>query len=254
MKYGLPNHIQRGLVGILFLIVVFYMVRLQIKVQQQEERIAILENQQNAQQEQIGLLSQRTDTIVYVQEHNYQYSMRGGQTSVRREVQQINRRSEYAADSIRYQYGEPSQGQTEQRENPKFTQAHKFDLNTIDSLNLIRIPGIAAKTASIILSQRARYGGFYSPEQLREFLTWDAAQRYMQDWCEVWFTADPQTIRKIDVRIADVKALQRHPYINHEQAVEIYRYRLRNKTVTVKDLQQLPSFTQDDIERLKYYL
>lgn len=254
MKYGLPNHIQRGLVGILLLVAVFYMVRLQILVQQQEERIAILENQQSAQQEQIVLLSQRTDTIVYVQEPNSHNYRREAQTSVRREVQQIARRSEHARDSIRRQYGDVSHTQTEQHDNPKFTQAHKFDLNTIDSLNLIRIPGIAAKTASIILQQRARYGGFYSPEQLREFLTWDAAQRYMSDWCEVWFTADPQSIRKIDVRIADVKTLQRHPYINHEQAVEIYRYRLRNKTVTVKDLQQLPSFTQDDIERLKYYL
>lgn len=254
MKYGLPNHIQRGMVGILLLVAVIYLVRLHVRIQQQEERIAILENQQSAQMEQIAILSQRTDTIVYVQDARPSYYRREAQTSVRREVQQISRHAEYVQDSIRGRYGNNTKRETEQTVTPKFNEAHKFDLNTIDSLNLIRIPGIAARTASIILTQRARYGGFYSPEQLREFLTWDAAQRYMSDWCEVWFTADPKTIRKIEVNTADVKTLQRHPYINHEQAVEIYRYRLRNKTVTVKDLQQLPSFTQDDIERLKYYL
>lgn len=249
MKYGLPNHIQRGLIGLLLLVAVFYMVRLYIRIQQQEERIAILENQHTAQQEQIALLTQRKDTIVYVHET---YRSREYQPSVRREVQQLARRAEYAQDSIRRRYGDNSQRQAV--ESNKFTEAHRFDLNTIDSLNLIRVPGIAARTASIILTQRERYGGFYSPDQLREFLTWDAAQRYMSDWCEVWFTANPQTIRKIAVNTSDVKTLQRHPYINHEQAVEIYRYRLRNKTVTVNDLQQLPSFTQDDIERLKYYM
>lgn len=247
MKYGLPNHIQRGLVGLLLVVAVFYMFRLYVKVQQQQERIAILENQYTALQEQIALLAQRPDTIVYFQEQRYQYN------NVRREFQQIARRSEYAQDSIRRQFGDNTKQQTEQLENPKFTQVRKFDLNTIDSLNLIRIPGIAARTASVILSQRARYGGFYSPEQLREFMTWDAAQKYISDWCEVWFTANPQTIRKISVNTADVKTLQRHPYINHEQAVEIYRYRLRNKSVGVEDLRQLKSFTPEDIERLKYY-
>lgn len=249
MKYGLPNHIQRGLIATLFLVAVIYMVRLHIKVQQQGERITILENLLSAQQEQIVLLSQRKDTIVYVQEPYYR---RDYQPMVRREVQQVARRAEYAQDSIRRQYGDNAQRQTV--ESHKFTEAHRFDLNTIDSLNLIRIPGIAARTAGIILSQRERYGGFYSPEQLREFLTWDAAQQYMQDWCELWFAANPQTIRKIPVNTADVKTLQRHPYINHEQAVEIYRYRLRNKRVGVEDLRMMQSFTPEDIERLKYYL
>lgn len=245
MKYGLPNHIQRGLVGILLLITVIYLVRQHIQIQQQAERIAILEAQQSAQQDQIALLSQRPDTIVYKNEARISYN------TVRREVQRVARRSQHEQDSVRSQYGN-SQRQTVQ--SNKFTEAHRFDLNTIDSLNLIRIPGIAARTASIILTQRERYGGFYSPEQLREFITWDAAQLYMQDWCEVWFTANPQTIRKIPVNTADVKTLQRHPYINHEQAVEVFRYRLRNKMVSVKDLWQMPSFTPEDIEKLKFYL
>lgn len=239
----MPNHIQRALACILFLIAVVYVMRLHVKLQQQEERIAILENQQSAQQEQISLLSQRPDTIVYMQQTRISYN------NVRREVQQVERRSEYAQDSIRRHYGNYSQ----RREDQKFTEPHRFDLNTIDSLNLIRIPGIAARTASIILTQRERYGGFYSPEQLREFITWDAAQQYMQDWCEVWFTADPQSIRKIPVNTSDVKTLQRHPYINHEQAVDIYRYRLRNKSVGVEDLRMMQSFTPEDIKRLKYY-
>lgn len=144
--------------------------------------------------------------------------------------------------------------QTDERPR-KFTAAHQFDLNTIDSLNLIRIPGIAGRTASVILKYRQRYGGFYNPWQLQEFLTWDAAKDYMDEWCTVWFTADASRLRTIHINAATISEMQRHPYISHEQAVEIVRYRTRHKRIaSVKELEQLSSFSAEQIQQLLPYL
>jgi DNA uptake protein ComE-like DNA-binding protein len=144
--------------------------------------------------------------------------------------------------------------QTEERPR-KFTEAHQFDLNTIDSLNLIRIPGIASRTASVILKYRQRYGGFYNPWQLQEFLTWDAAKDYMEEWCNVWFTADANRLRLIHVNAATISELQRHPYISHEQAVEIVRYRTRHKRIaSAVEFQQLSTFSAEQIQQLLPYL
>ncbi len=144
--------------------------------------------------------------------------------------------------------------QTEERPR-KFTEAHLFDLNTIDSLNLIRIPGIAERTASVILKYRQRYGGFYNPRQLQEFLTWDAAKDYMEEWCTLWFTADPSRLRLIRVNAASISEMQRHPYISHEQAVEIVRYRTRHKHIaSITEFQQFSTFSAEQIQLLFPYL
>lgn len=145
---------------------------------------------------------------------------------------------------------------TEKDQRPrKFTEPHLFDLNTIDSLTLIRIPGIAARTASVILKYRQRYGGFYDTRQLEEFLTWDAAKDYMEEWCRCWFTADANRLRLIHINDATVSELQRHPYISYEQAVEIVRYRTRHKRLSsIVEFQQLNTFTTEQIQKILPYL
>ena len=137
----------------------------------------------------------------------------------------------------------------------KFTESRLFDLNTIDSLTLIRIPGIASRTASVILKYRQRYGGFYDPHQLGEFLTWDAAQDYLDEWCTRWFTADASRLRTLHLNAASVSELQHHPYISHEQAVEIVRYRTRHQRISsVTELQQLTTFSAAQLQAVLPYL
>ncbi len=137
----------------------------------------------------------------------------------------------------------------------KFTEARKFNLNHVDSATLIRIPGIAGTTASIILRYRQRYGGFYDPWQLQDFLTWDAAQAHMQEWCTQWFTADVADIRHIRINQASVSELRNHPYITYDQAVELVRYRTRHKRIEkLSELSNLPTFSPEEINRLAVYL
>lgn len=137
----------------------------------------------------------------------------------------------------------------------KFSNPILLELNAIDSATLVKIPGIGAKTASIIINYRNKLGGFYSPYQIAEKLTWDGAQEHMNDWCSNWLKADQKLIRKIDINKADFKQILRHPYLNYEQTKAIVSYRDKHKTIKdISFLKMLEEFDQEDINKLEYYL
>lgn len=137
----------------------------------------------------------------------------------------------------------------------KFSNPILLELNAIDSATLVKIPGIGAKTASIIINYRNRLGGFYSPYQISEKLTWNGAQEHMNDWCSNWLKADQKLIRKIDINKADFKQILRHPYLNYEQTKAIVNYRDKHKTIKdISFLKMLEEFDQEDINKLEYYL
>lgn len=137
----------------------------------------------------------------------------------------------------------------------KFSNPILLELNAIDSATLVKIPGIGAKTASIIINYRNRLGGFYSPYQIAEKLTWDGAQEHMNDWCSKWLKADQKLIMKIDINKADFKQILRHPYLNYEQTKAIVSYRDKHKTIKdINFLKMLEGFDQEDINKLEYYL
>lgn len=136
----------------------------------------------------------------------------------------------------------------------KFTTPQCFDLNTIDSLTLIRIPGIAGRTASVIIQYRTKIGGFYDPIQLGECLTWESAQEKLSMWCNSWFVADTARIRHIPINKLSFKALLSHPYLEYNQVKDIVNYRNRHSFVRLSDLRQLSTFSEKDIERLSHYL
>ena len=137
----------------------------------------------------------------------------------------------------------------------KFSNPILLELNSIDSATLVKIPGIGAKTASIIINYRNRLGGFYSPYQIAEKLTWDGAQEHMNDWCSKWLKADQKLIMKIDINKADFKQILRHPYLNYEQTKAIVNYRDKHKTIKdISFLKMLEEFDQEDINKLEYYL
>jgi len=274
----IPPYIQRGLLVLIIFLMSISVARFFVSMHKQEERIGILEAQVAQLLADTTRLqippqpaprhnySQRSSTYTYNRKnynynHNRQNPSNQGQAS-RGQTKQQTEKPEQAEDSAKSDniaIANASQSalftpQTDDRPR-KFTEAHQFDLNTIDSLNLIRIPGIAGRTASVILKYRQRYGGFYNPWQLQEFLTWDAAKDYMEEWCTVWFTADANRLRLIHVNAATISEMQRHPYISHEQAVEITRYRTRHKRIaSAVELQQFSTFSADQIQRLLPYL
>ena len=268
-RKSIPPYIQRSLLVLIIFLMGISVARFFVSMHQQEERIEILETQVAqllADTTRLQIPQQTTSNREYNHRNNYyQHTYNRNNNSYRRSAStqgqnklgQSLRSSDAIADSTATINASQSTLFTSQTgERPrKFTEPHLFDLNTIDSLTLIRIPGIAARTASVILKNRLRYGGFYNPRQLQEFLTWDAARDYMDEWCTVWFTTDANRLRLIHVNEATVSELQRHPYISHEQAVEIVRYRTRHKRLaSIVEFQQLTTFSAEQIQQILPYL
>lgn len=237
--------------------------RLLVTMHQQDERIAILEAQVEALMADTSRL-QLADGFYAPRRGGAQGHSGAGYHSksagYHRSSSSMNyRRGEDVASDDTVQSSSPRvhlyNSSADEDRPRKFTEPHLFDLNTIDSLTLIRIPGIAARTASVILKQRQRYGGFYDANQLRDFLTWEAAQDYLDEWCSQWFTANAERIVRLPINTATISQLQHHPYLSHQQAVEISQYRVRHKGFRqASELQMLSSLTDEDIEHLLPYL
>lgn len=135
-----------------------------------------------------------------------------------------------------------------------------IELNSADTLTLQCIRGIGIGVAKQIIRYRSQLGGYYSPEQIREI---DALRHYDQDtllrFCfdsvMPHLYACPDSIKRISVNHSSIRVLQRHPYLRFEQAKALYTLR-RNRfhLDSISDLQPLPEFTADDLQRLQYYL
>lgn len=201
----------------------------------QEQRIEVLENL-------VSDLYHQRDTVII--EHNDTLNI-SKTTPITKSRQQLHNPS-YP----------PLKGTTrDHKDTTKFSTPILLDLNIIDSLTLIKIPGIGSKTASNIIRYRNQLGGFYSPRQLSEKLTWDGAQERMDEWCTKWFYADTVHIKRLNVNEADFKSLLRHPYLNYEQTKALVNYRDKHNGVSgINVLSMLECFTEEDIERLKHYL
>ena len=138
---------------------------------------------------------------------------------------------------------------------PKFASVVRQELNTVDSTTLVRIPGIGARTAETILQYRKKLGGFYSPEQLREVLTWDSALPYLDVWCGEWFYADARLVNRLNVNRLTFKELLRHPYLEYNEVKAIFQWRQLNGDLHGRsDLEQLGVFADEKLEKLLHYV
>ena len=130
-----------------------------------------------------------------------------------------------------------------------------LELNVADSATLVKVPGIGAKSASMIISYREKLGGFYSPRRILEKLKWDSAKERMDEWQRNWLKADERLIKKIDINKADFKELLKHPYLNYEQTKAIVNYRDKHRHIeSIAVFSMFDSFVAEDIERLSYYI
>lgn len=130
----------------------------------------------------------------------------------------------------------------------KFTAAVKLEINTVDTTELKRIPGVGSNIARMIVNYRNRLGGYHSIEQLEDI-------HLISSRLARWFTINPALIHKLNVNKAGLNRVNAHPYINFYQAKAIIEF--RRKHGSIKNLQQLSlleEFTPADFERMKYYI
>ncbi len=130
----------------------------------------------------------------------------------------------------------------------KYPAGTLIDLNSSDTTELKKIPGIGSGIAHRIVSYRNRVGGFYALEQLDEI-------HLQSDSLRQWFFIEPESTTRININVASAERLKSHPYINFYQAKAITEHRRkRGKLKNIAELAMYEEFTEKDLARLNFYV
>jgi len=147
----------------------------------------------------------------------------------------------------------------------KYTKLVQLDLNTVDTIDLKKVPGIASGTARRIVNYRKQLGGFYTVDQLREVKYLGSrsdvgeasgkSESERVDNILVWFRICSKPKRVLLINRFSVEHLAAHPYLNFYQAKVIVEHRKKfGNFHTLDELGLYQEFSSRDLERLKYYV
>ena len=130
----------------------------------------------------------------------------------------------------------------------KLRPGQTVDINTADTTELKRIPGIGSYYAQRIVDLRHRRQAFSSPDELLHSI------RNFPESAIPYMTAS-QNFSKVYINKVKQKDLSVHPLINYTQARDIIALRRTTGAFhSIKDLSNLPSFTKQQLERLAPFL
>ena len=121
-------------------------------------------------------------------------------------------------------------------------------LNTADTTQLKRVPGIGSYYASEIIRHGQRLGGFVSIDQL------DEIEDFPKDAQKYFVIADAHP-KRLNINRLTLQQLRRHPYINFYQAKAITDYRrLHGNIKSLNELHLSKDFSEEVIRRLEPYI
>ena len=136
----------------------------------------------------------------------------------------------------------------------KFPKAERLpvDINTADSVGLMKLKGIGSSFARRIIRYRNLLGGFYAKEQLFEVYGMDSL-RFAQFSGNCTVGAGP--VHKINLNTATVAELKKHPYFDYYLAKSIVDYRIIHGSYDrVEQLRFTPMFYEDLYKKIAPYL
>ena len=162
------------------------------------------------------------------------------------------RRTVYIRDTIRrkwYVWDTVKVEVKSVRYTSKSRPASPLDLNSADSTELVKLPGIGPATALKIIRYRERLGGYSDIRQLTEI-------EGLPDSLMKWFIiTDTIPVSRIAVNKATLTELRRHPYLDFYQARAIVEFRSERGNIKgPEQLSFMEEFTAQDLERLMPYL
>lgn len=129
----------------------------------------------------------------------------------------------------------------------KLRMGETVDINTADTTELKRIPGIGSYFAMRIVELRARRQAFVTPEELLVI-------RNFPEHSLHYMTAS-QNFAKVRINHATLQQLKSHPLINHTQATDILNYRRLNGDIhSASEMSNFTSFTEAQLARLAPFL
>ncbi|MBO5186191.1 MAG: helix-hairpin-helix domain-containing protein [Prevotella sp.] len=130
----------------------------------------------------------------------------------------------------------------------KIGDSERIVLNTADTTQLKRVPGIGSGFARAIVAFRERLGGYVSIDQLDEIDDFPLDAKH-------FFVLGDSKPRKIDVNTCTLAQMKRHPYMGFFRAKAIVDYRRIHGALTnIDELALHRDFPGEAIKRLKPYL
>lgn len=138
---------------------------------------------------------------------------------------------------------------------PKWKSTKKdtiLNLRTVDTTELKLIRGIGSYRAKMIVRYREQLGGYARVEQIMEARGMD---KVIADSILPHFYIDSVVVNKIPINHIRPEVLQRHPYLNFEQAKAIYEYRRKHIRIkSAEELKKIKGLSPTDIEKILIYL
>ena len=130
----------------------------------------------------------------------------------------------------------------------KIEATERVVLNTADTSQLRKVPGIGSYYAKEIVSHGRWLGGYVSVDQL------DEIDGFPQE-AKKYFVVNAPHPRKLNVNKLSLNELRRHPYVNFYQAKAIVEYRrLHGDIKSLQELRLDKDFPPEAIRRLEPYV
>ncbi len=126
-----------------------------------------------------------------------------------------------------------------------------IELNSVDSIQLIKLPGIGPVFSQRIIKYRDLLGGFNSSGQLLEVYGFDSS-RYFN--ILPFIKIDTALIKKLNINSASFKELLKHPYISFDFTKHIVNTRKKEKFSTFEQLKNTGYLTDSLYSNLLPYL
>ena len=121
-------------------------------------------------------------------------------------------------------------------------------LNTADTTQLKKVPGIGSYYAREIIRHGQRLGGFVNVDQL------DEIEDFPKDAKQYFVIANAHP-KRMNINRLTLQQLRRHPYINFYQAKAITDYRrLHGDIKSLNELRLSKDFSDEVIRRLEPYI
>ena len=124
-----------------------------------------------------------------------------------------------------------------------------MDINTADSAQLCRVPGIGPYFARQIIKYRRQLGGYVATEQLLQI------ENFPADAIAWLVISDAVGLQRLNVNKLSTRKLMKHPYMGYYRASDIENHkRIYGRVENIDALRKMPHFTDEDIRRLLPYL
>lgn len=140
-------------------------------------------------------------------------------------------------------------------EKKNYSKAEKviiLDINEATKEDLMKVYGIGDKISDRILTEKEKYGGFVSMEQMQ--FVWGLSPEVIENLKKYFEVKSAPKIKKININNASVKELSQFPFFKYALAKDIVIYRSMNGDIKNEDLSKIKGFPVDKIKIIALYL